>query len=110
MRDTAQHILYNSSLNAQESFVVRARLGFGYPSERTLDQIGKLMGGISKLWIILMSVVLTYGASVPVVKIGRMAGQFAKPRSSNIETQGDVSLPVYRGDNINGIEFVQSLF
>jgi len=55
--------------------------------------------------ILQMSVVLTYGASVPVVKVGRVAGQFAKPRSSNLETQGDVSLPSYRGDNINGIEF-----
>ncbi|MEE8458161.1 MAG: 3-deoxy-7-phosphoheptulonate synthase class II [Acidimicrobiia bacterium] len=55
--------------------------------------------------ILQMSVVLTFGAAVPVVKVGRMAGQFAKPRSSSFETQGDVSLPVYRGDNINGIEF-----
>ena len=52
-----------------------------------------------------MSVVLTYGASLPVVKVGRMAGQFAKPRSADVETKGDVSLPVYRGDNINGIAF-----
>jgi len=52
-----------------------------------------------------MSVVLTYGASMPVVKVGRMAGQFAKPRSVDVETKGDVSLPVYRGDNINGIAF-----
>jgi len=52
-----------------------------------------------------MSVVLTYGASLPVVKVGRMAGQFAKPRSDDVETKGDVSLPVYRGDNINGIAF-----
>ncbi len=52
-----------------------------------------------------MSVVLTYGASLPVVKVGRLAGQFAKPRSDDLETQGDVSLPSYRGDNINGIAF-----
>ena len=52
-----------------------------------------------------MSVVLTFGASLPVVKIGRMAGQFAKPRSSDTETQGDVTLPSYRGDIINGPEF-----
>ncbi len=52
-----------------------------------------------------MSVVLTYGASLPVVKVGRMAGQFAKPRSSELETQGEVSLPSYRGDIINGIGF-----
>ncbi|HVM80717.1 MAG TPA: 3-deoxy-7-phosphoheptulonate synthase, partial [Stellaceae bacterium] len=52
-----------------------------------------------------MAVVLTFGASVPVVKMGRMAGQFAKPRSSDTETQGDVTLPSYRGDIINGPEF-----
>ena len=52
-----------------------------------------------------MSVVLTFGASLPVVKIGRMAGQFAKPRTSDTETQGDVTLPSYRGDIINGPEF-----
>ncbi len=52
-----------------------------------------------------MAVVLTYGAGVPVVKLGRMAGQFAKPRSSNVEKVGDVELPSYRGDNVNGIEF-----
>ncbi len=52
-----------------------------------------------------MSVVLTYGAALPVVKVGRMAGQFAKPRSSEFETQGDVSLPSYRGDIVNGIAF-----
>ncbi len=52
-----------------------------------------------------MAVVLTYGAGVPVVKLGRMAGQFAKPRSSDLETVGNVSLPSYRGDIINGPEF-----
>lgn len=52
-----------------------------------------------------MSVVLTYGASLPVVKIGRMAGQFAKPRSSDVEIQGELELPSYRGDIINGIGF-----
>jgi 3-deoxy-7-phosphoheptulonate synthase len=52
-----------------------------------------------------MAVVLTFGASLPVVKMGRMAGQFAKPRSSDVEKQGDVTLPSYRGDIINGPEF-----
>jgi 3-deoxy-7-phosphoheptulonate synthase len=55
--------------------------------------------------ILQMSVVLTYGASMPVVKVGRMAGQFAKPRSSDLEVIGDVSLPSYRGDIINDIAF-----
>ena len=52
-----------------------------------------------------MSVVLTFAGSQPVVKVGRIAGQFAKPRSADIETKGDVSLPSYRGDIINGIDF-----
>ncbi|MGX7952230.1 class II 3-deoxy-7-phosphoheptulonate synthase [Tsuneonella sp. HG249] len=52
-----------------------------------------------------MAVVLTFASKRPVVKVGRMAGQFAKPRSSDLETQGDVTLPSYFGDNVNGIEF-----
>jgi 3-deoxy-7-phosphoheptulonate synthase len=52
-----------------------------------------------------MAVVLTFGASLPVVKMGRMAGQFAKPRSSDTETQKGISLPSYRGDIINGPDF-----
>ncbi len=52
-----------------------------------------------------MAVVLTFGASMPVVKIGRMAGQFAKPRSSDNETKDGVTLPSYRGDIVNGPEF-----
>ncbi|MGH6787300.1 MAG: 3-deoxy-7-phosphoheptulonate synthase class II, partial [Novosphingobium sp.] len=52
-----------------------------------------------------MAVVLTFASKQPVVKVGRMAGQFAKPRSSPTEIQGGVELPSYLGDNINGIEF-----
>ena len=52
-----------------------------------------------------MAVVLTYAASVPVVKVGRMAGQFGKPRSAATEVRDGVELPVYRGDAVNGIEF-----
>jgi 3-deoxy-7-phosphoheptulonate synthase len=52
-----------------------------------------------------MAVVLTYAGAVPVVKVGRIAGQFAKPRSSGIEKKGDVELPSYRGDIINGPDF-----
>jgi len=52
-----------------------------------------------------MAVVLTYGASCPVVKVGRMAGQFAKPRSADMEKVGDVELPSYRGDIVNRIDF-----
>ncbi|NEM89997.1 class II 3-deoxy-7-phosphoheptulonate synthase [Galbitalea soli] len=55
--------------------------------------------------ILQMAVVLTYGASMPIVKMGRMAGQFAKPRSSDTETRGGVTLPAYRGDIVNGYDF-----
>ncbi len=54
-----------------------------------------------------MSVVMTYSNGKPVVKIGRIAGQFAKPRSSDMEESGGVELPSYRGDIINGIEFTE---
>ena len=52
-----------------------------------------------------MAIVLTYGAKLPVVKVGRLAGQFAKPRSSDTETVGEVTLPAYRGDMVNGMAF-----
>lgn len=52
-----------------------------------------------------MAVVLTYGASLPVVKVGRLAGQFGKPRSSNWEVRDGVTLPAYRGDAVNDIAF-----
>src|SRR4249919_4179292 len=52
-----------------------------------------------------MAVVLTFAGAKPVVKVGRIAGQFAKPRSSDNETIDGVTLPSYRGDIINGIEF-----
>jgi len=52
-----------------------------------------------------MAVVLTYGASMPVIKMGRMAGQFAKPRSSDTETREELTLPAYRGDAVNGYDF-----
>lgn len=60
----------------------------------------------NKLRVLLqMAVVLTYAASVPVVKVGRLAGQYAKPRSSDTETREGVTLPAYRGDAVNGYEF-----
>ena len=55
--------------------------------------------------ILQMSAVLTYGASMPVVKMGRMAGQFSKPRSADMETRGDVTLPSFRGETVNGFDF-----
>ncbi|MFV0460225.1 MAG: class II 3-deoxy-7-phosphoheptulonate synthase [Actinomycetales bacterium] len=57
--------------------------------------------------ILQMAVVLTYGASMPVIKMGRMAGQFAKPRSSDSETRQDVTLPAYRGDAVNDYAFTE---
>ncbi|MCC2593417.1 3-deoxy-7-phosphoheptulonate synthase class II [Tessaracoccus sp. OS52] len=66
----------------------------------TADNIkGKLMVQLS------MAVVLTYAAQVPVVKVGRIAGQYAKPRSNDSETRGELTLPSYRGDAINGFDF-----
>ena len=59
-----------------------------------------------KLKVILqMAVVLTYGSGVPTVKIGRIAGQFAKPRSSPTETRDGVELPSFRGDMVNDFAF-----
>ena len=55
--------------------------------------------------ILQMALVLTFSATLPVVKIGRIAGQFSKPRSSPIEVKNGKELPTYLGDNINGIEF-----
>jgi len=55
--------------------------------------------------ILQMAVILTYGASKPIIKMGRMAGQFAKPRSSDTETRGELTLPAYRGDIVNGFDF-----
>ena len=55
--------------------------------------------------ILQMAAVLQYGASLPVIKVGRMAGQFAKPRSNDLEVRGDISLPAYRGDAVNDLEF-----
>jgi 3-deoxy-7-phosphoheptulonate synthase len=58
--------------------------------------------------ILQMAAVLQYFASLPVIKVGRMAGQFAKPRSKDTETRGEVTLPAYRGDAVNDIEFTES--
>jgi len=55
--------------------------------------------------ILQMAAVLQYHSSLPVVKVGRMAGQFAKPRSNDMETRGEITLPAYRGDAVNDLEF-----
>lgn len=54
-----------------------------------------------------MAVILTFGSAMPVAKVGRLAGQFAKPRSEDTETRDGVTLPSYRGDVVNGIEFTE---
>ena len=62
-----------------------------------------------KLRVILqMAVVLTYSGGLPVVKVGRIAGQFAKPRSSPVETKGDIELPSFLGQIVNDIGFTES--
>ena len=55
--------------------------------------------------ILQMAVVMTFAAGIPVVKVGRIAGQFAKPRSDSHETRNGVTLPSYKGDIINGMDF-----
>lgn len=57
--------------------------------------------------ILQMAVVMTYAGSMPIIKVGRIAGQFAKPRSSDKETQDGVTLPSYRGDNVNALDFTE---
>ena len=59
--------------------------------------------------ILQMAIILTFGAGCPIIKVGRIAGQFAKPRSAPLEKQGDIELPSYRGDIINNIEFNEKL-
>ena len=62
-----------------------------------------------KLRVLLsMAVVLTYAAQVPVLKVGRIAGQYAKPRSKDTETRDGVTLPAYRGDAVNGLPFTEA--
>lgn len=68
--------------------------------EATADRIRQKI-----MTVLQMALILTYGASLPVVKMGRMAGQYAKPRSSETETRDGVTLPAFRGDIVNGWEF-----
>lgn len=65
----------------------------------------KISGRVQTL--LQMAVVLTYGASMPVVKMGRMAGQFSKPRSSDTETRAGITLPTFRGEMVNGFDFTE---
>jgi 3-deoxy-7-phosphoheptulonate synthase len=97
---------------------LRTRLGSVAAGNAFLLQGGdcaETFGGVTadnvrnKLRVLLqMAVVLTYAASVPVVKVGRIAGQYAKPRSFDEEVRNGVTLPAYRGDAVNGFDFVAS--
>ncbi len=71
----------------------------------SFDELGGATVADTFRVILQMAVVLTYGAACPVVKLGRIAGQFAKPRSSDVETIDGTTLPSYRGDIVNGSEF-----
>ncbi|MFS0694279.1 class II 3-deoxy-7-phosphoheptulonate synthase [Streptomyces nitrosporeus] len=71
----------------------------------TFDKVGVEQIRNKLKTLLQMAAVLTYAASVPVVKVGRIAGQYSKPRSRDTETRDGVELPVYRGDSVNGTEF-----
>ncbi len=100
---------------AGEAAALRARLAEVAAGRAFLLQGGDCAESFSELSadtvrdtfrvILQMAVVLTFAAACPVVKLGRIAGQFAKPRSSDFETVGGVTLPSYRGDIINASEF-----
>lgn len=103
---------------AGEADTLRERLAAASRGEAFLLQGGDCAENFSELsadsirdkikTILQMAVVLTYGASMPIIKMGRMAGQYAKPRSSDTETRGDRTLPAYRGDIINAFEFSEA--
>jgi 3-deoxy-7-phosphoheptulonate synthase len=71
----------------------------------TFDAVGADAIRAKLKTVLQMAIVLTYGGSLPVVKVGRIAGQYAKPRSNGVERRGDVSLPAYRGDMVNALDF-----
>jgi 3-deoxy-7-phosphoheptulonate synthase len=85
----------------------RAFVLHGGDCAETFDGVGADAVRAKLKTVLQMAIVLTYGASLPVVKVGRIAGQYAKPRSSDTERRGDVELPAYRGDMVNGLEFGQ---
>ncbi len=113
----AEHTLagYPPLVFAGEARALKAKLGAVSRGEAFLLQGGDCAESFAEysadnirdtLRVILqMAATLTYASKLPVVKVARMAGQFAKPRSAPTETQGDVTLPSYLGDIINGIDF-----
>ncbi|WP_326599469.1 class II 3-deoxy-7-phosphoheptulonate synthase [Streptomyces sp. NBC_01803] len=100
---------------AGECDALRARLGAvargeafllqGGDCAEAFDQVGADQIRAKLKTLLQMSAVLTYAAAVPVVKVGRIAGQYSKPRSKPIETRDGVTLPSYRGDSVNGADF-----
>jgi 3-deoxy-7-phosphoheptulonate synthase len=111
----AQLSKYPPLVFAGEARALKKKLGAAARGEAFLLQGGDCAESFSEFTadsirdtfkvLLQMAIVLTYGAKVPVVKVGRMAGQFAKPRSAGMETVGGVELPSYRGDIINGFDF-----
>ena len=89
---------------AEASYGLRFLLQGGDCAERFGECRDDIIKNRLKI-LLQMSVVLIYGLKTPVVRVGRFAGQYAKPRSAPTETRGDVTLPSYRGDNINAPEF-----
>ena len=89
-----------ASAAAGEAFVLQ-----GGDCAETFDGVtaANIQGKLRTL--LSMAIVLTYAAQVPIVKVGRMAGQYTKPRSASTETRGGVTLPAYRGDAVNGFPF-----
>ncbi|GAA4433112.1 3-deoxy-7-phosphoheptulonate synthase class II [Georgenia halophila] len=96
--DKLRHNLAQAA--AGEAFVLQGGDCAETFAESTADRIRNKIRTILQ-----MAAVLTYGASLPVVKMGRIAGQYAKPRSADMETRDGVTLPVYRGDAVNAHDF-----
>ncbi len=111
----AQLSQYPPLVFAGEARALKARLGAASRGEAFLLQGGDCAESFAQFnadtirdtfrVMLQMAMVLTYGAKVPVVKVGRMAGQFAKPRSAPTEVKDGVELPSYRGDIINELDF-----
>ncbi|MCK0138710.1 3-deoxy-7-phosphoheptulonate synthase class II [Aliiroseovarius sp. F47248L] len=114
----AQLAKYPPLVFAGEAMRLRAQLGRASRGEAFLLQGGDCAESFSDFSadairdtfkvMLQMAMVLTYGAKVPVIKVGRMAGQFAKPRSAPTETVGGIELPSYRGDIINELDFTET--
>src|SRR5437016_5701608 len=101
---TSWEILYLREQLAEAAAGRRFILQAGDCAERFVDCTPVRITNTLKV-LLQMSLVLVIGARRPVIRIGRFAGQYAKPRSANEETRGSITLPSYRGDNINRTDF-----